>query len=809
MPAFDKQFYLYTGENSVNQLLDQLIIWETSIIEHLKQNCRMRPLTRQQQMNHDGAVECCICHRQNRPFDQTSANDRKVADHDHVTGYYLGAAHDECNRKRRVVYDIPIFFHNFRGYDSHLIVTAMSNAQYRTRGIQVIGQNMERYIQVKWGTNLVFRDSYMFLTSSLESLVQSLRKTDEQKFKLLKSIMSTRYPNTDYKLLLRKGVFPYEYLNSFERFNDNQLPQRVNFFSTLRGEECSQEDYDYAQRVWTAFGCQTFEDYLKLYLASDVCQLADVFQNFRNMCHQYYDLDPAYFVSAPQFAWNSMFKMLDLKLELISDPEMYRMIQPNIRGGICHASGRYARANNKYMGSLYRPNEPESFIMYIDATNLYGYAMSQELPFSHFEWLTEAQQREAEAALMSDDWFVTMRFFNTKARYYDELARIVDTDGIPDPPLRTDLSPFMAYIFEVDLEYPANIHDRDDDYPLAPELLEIKTEMLSQKQLQLRRLYYGDSEPFSRKLVCSLLPKKHYVVYSETLKFYLQRGMKVTKLHRGMRFDVKASLADYIKFNSDKRAAVRLEECLSNLFKMMNNATFGKTIENVAKRSLIKILTDMQKARRLAEKPQCVNFRMFNPDLVAVESRKVNQVINKPFQLGFAILEHSKLHMYRTYASLKDWFGPRMRMLYTDTDSLILQFFTGDFYREVLDVPQLRTLFDFSGIPVNHPSGLSFPEDPNKDKVGFFKDETKGNPIIEFVALKPKMYSFKVCECKEPGSNAEPRVWDKQVGKGIARATLKRTTHQQYLDMYQEREATKITNRRIASKLHQVLRNIS
>jgi hypothetical protein len=147
-----------------------------------------------------------------------------------------------------------------------------------------------------------------------------------------------------------------------------------------------------------------------------------------------------------------MFKMLDLKLELISDPEMYRMIQPNIRGGICHASGRYAKANNKYMGSLYRPNEPESFIMYIDATNLYGYAMSQELPFSHFEWLTEAQQLEAEAALLSDDWFVTMRYFNTKARYYDELARIADTDGIPDPPLRADLSPFMAYIFEVDLE---------------------------------------------------------------------------------------------------------------------------------------------------------------------------------------------------------------------------------------------------------------------------------------------------------------------------------------------------------------------
>ena len=121
----------------------------------------------------------------------------------------------------------------------------------------------------------------------------------------------------------------------------------------------------------------------------------------------------------------------------------------------------------------------------------------------------------------------------------------------------------------------------------------------------------------------------------------------------------------------------------------------------------------------------------------------------------------------------------------------------------------MRVLFDFSEIPANHPSHLSFPDDPNKGKVGFFKDETKGNPIIEFVALKPKMYSFKVCECQTVDSNTQPRVRDKQVGKGIARATLRKTTHQQYLEMFHECVGTKITNRRIASKLHQVFRNMT
>ena len=353
-------------------------------------------------------------------------------------------------------------------------------------------------MQVKWGNNLVFRDPFMFHTSSLDSLVQSLRKTDETQFKHLESLMSSRYPGTDFKLLLRKGVFPNEYLDSFVKFDDDELPLREEFFSTLRSEECSAEDYDYAQSVWTAFGSATLETNLKLYLASDVCQLANVFQNFRSICHQNYQLDLAYFVSLPQLAWNSMFKMQDLKLELISDPEMYQIIQPNIRGGIYHASGRYARSNNIYMGALYRPDEHESFIMYIDATNLYGWAMSQKLPFSDFEWLADAQLREAEAALTSDDWLQTVRFLDSKARCIRELARIVNADGPLNPPARTELKPNTAYNFEVDLKYPANIHDRDDDYPLAPELLEINTEMLSEKQLRLRRLCYGDSEPFSR-----------------------------------------------------------------------------------------------------------------------------------------------------------------------------------------------------------------------------------------------------------------------------------------------------------------------
>ena len=200
---------------TVSKLLDQLVKWETELVEHLKKNFKTRPLSRQQLMDCDNELICFICHCQTRPFDPTIPNHRKVADHDQVTGYYIGAAHDECNRKRRVIFDITVIVYNFRGYDSHLIVTALSSPQYRTREIQVIGQNMERYMQLKWGTNVVFRDSLMFLTNSLESLVQSLLNTNETQFTHLETLMGLQDPNADYKLLLRKGVVPYEYLDLF------------------------------------------------------------------------------------------------------------------------------------------------------------------------------------------------------------------------------------------------------------------------------------------------------------------------------------------------------------------------------------------------------------------------------------------------------------------------------------------------------------------------------------------------------------------------------------------------------------------
>ena len=387
---------------------------------------------------------------------------------------------------------------------------------------------------------------------------------------------------------------------------------------------------------------------MALYLLSDICLLADVFQAFRNNSLDDYQLDPTYFVSAPQLAWNSLLKHIDRPIPLIIDPEMYRMIQPYIRGGICYASVCYARANNKLMGSLYDPRQPTSYIMEVDANNLDGWAMSQEMPDGDFEWLSQYECRDMGLLL----------------NYADKRMAIFDT-GLFDH--RENKEDKKSFILEVDLVYPPELHERDDDYPLAPEVMTIEPEITGEKQHNLRAQYFGAACPYSRKLICSFLPKKHYVVLCQLLRFYLYRGMKLSKVHRAIRFKSSPYVASYVANNKAKRQQFMHDDVRKAFYKLMNNAPYGKTIDNVARRIDICLLNDMQKARRLAEKPHCVDFRVFDgqvapPEeqveaavaeeqqqqeaLVGIEMRKLNHFINKPFANGFCVLEYSKLKMY-------------------------------------------------------------------------------------------------------------------------------------------------------------------
>ena len=223
-----------------------------------------------------------------------------------------------------------------------------------------------------------FIDSYKFLQTSLANLVSNLQSSD---FKNLNRVIKE---NT--LLLTRKGVYPYDYVSSIDKLKETKLPSNDEFYSKLLNEEISEEDFQHAHNVRNTFNCQTLQDYHDLYLKSDVLLLADVFENFRKTCLKHYKLDPCHYFTAPGLAWDACLKETKQDLELLKDYDMLMMFEQGIRGGITHISKRYAEANKKYM-KKYDETKPSSFIHYLDANNLYGWAMSQKLPTHGFKWI--------------------------------------------------------------------------------------------------------------------------------------------------------------------------------------------------------------------------------------------------------------------------------------------------------------------------------------------------------------------------------------------------------------------------------------
>ena len=236
------------------------------------------------------------------------------------------------------------------------------------------------------------------------------------------------YTDDKLELLTRKGVYPYEYMNSLERLKETQLPPKEAFYSRLNDEGISDEDYAHAQKVWETFEMKNLEYYHNLCNQVDVLLLADVFENFRDICIKNYKLDPAHYYTAPGLAWDGALKVTEVELELLSDMVMLLMVEKGIRGGVSMIRNRYGKANNKYMGKSFIDTMLFIHIAYLDANNLYGWAMSKPLPTHGFRWMKVSELETWE---------------------------------------------LHSCILEVDLEYPRSLHDLHSDYPLAPEQIEV------------------------------------------------------------------------------------------------------------------------------------------------------------------------------------------------------------------------------------------------------------------------------------------------------------------------------------------------
>ena len=448
------------------------------------------------------------------------------------------------------------------------------------------------------------------------------------------SIMRRTVAEEDKRqLLLKKGIYPYEYMESFERFDEAQLSEKEKFYSSLSGKGIPNEEYAHAQEVCSTFGCRTMGDYHDLYVATDVLLLADVFENFRKVCQDKYGLDPAHYYSAPGLSWDALLKKTGVVLELLTDLDMHLFIERGMRGGISMVGKRYAKANNPLVKG-YNPAEPTNYITYLDANNLYGWAMSLPLPKSGFHW---KRVMPTEEQIMKMKW-------NVK----------------------------KGWILEVDLEYPEELHDAHNGYPLAPEKRAMEPRKMSKFQLQLMA-DLGLEQPNTEKLVWTLEDKEKYVVHYKNLQSYLSQGMRLRKVHRVIEFDQESWMEPYIRMNTEfcKQAKSDFE---TEFYKLMNNSVFGKTMENLRNRVDVKILRawEANKIRKLVSDPSYDRFTLFSNDMAGIHMHKRRLVLNKPVYTGMTILKNSKILMYDFYYNhLKARYGPKCDLIYTDTDSLL------------------------------------------------------------------------------------------------------------------------------------------
>ncbi|KAE9521636.1 hypothetical protein AGLY_017932 [Aphis glycines] len=463
-----RKVVIYRGKNAAKKFMNSMISIGNKINNIYKTNLPINKLTLKEEKNFQKAKVCEKC-----LLTFKDNNLLKVRDHCHITGNYRRCICVKCNFQLTNPSFVPIFFHNL-AYDSHFIIRELG---CNDKDIHVIPNSSEKYISFSKAIapkfNIKFVDTYRFMAEKLSKLAKNLSE-DKSRFRETIKIFSIEVLD----LVTRKGVFPYEYVDSWSKLNDSFLPSKLKFYSTLTDENITDDDYIHAKNVWNVFNIKTLDEYSDHYLKTDVAILADVFENFRDLCLSTLELDPAYYMTAPGFAYDCMLKYTKIELERLKCPNMLLFIENSIRGGITQSTKRYAKANIPNIEGLnYNSNEPITWLTYLDCVNLYGKSMLTELPFKDFEWV--------------DDLNI-------------DVTKIADDSEV-------------GYILEVDVDYPKNLHKTHNDFPFLP---------------------LNEYPPNSnvKKLLTTLLPKKNYIVHYKNLKQAISHGLKLVKIHRAIRF---------------------------------------------------------------------------------------------------------------------------------------------------------------------------------------------------------------------------------------------------------------------------------
>ena len=684
--------------------------------------------------------QATTCHYCGETFKEKGPR-KKVRDHSHIDGKGIGAAHQNCNLRNKAKEGLLLYCHNLSGYDSHFIIKHYDTTNCSE--FSAIPTNTERFKTFEIN-QVKFVDSMAFFDASLAELVDDLVAGDCQ-FKILENSGIYKTAEQRSTLIKSKGIFPYEYIKSYNVLKEKGLPSIENFYSSLREKSVSPEDYNQAVKTYNLMGCETLEDYCQLYCRLDTLQLAEAMLAFIEEVQIDFGLDASNYISLPQLAWQCMLKHTGVVLDYLPNMDMINIFEQNIRGGVSFVNVRMVDTQTE-----------GGHLMYLDFTNLYGYAQQQKLPIRDYEWLT---QEEIEN--------------------FDILA--VDGDSE------------FGYGLEVDLVYPEHLHHLHNDLPLAPETTHIFYDDLSTYSKEcLKVSHKGNPLRYkSQKLCGNFKDKKRYFTHIKNLKFYVEHGLKVTKIHRIIKFQQVAFAKDFIDFCAYKRK-ISKSNFKSRVAKLVANATYGRYIMNVRNHSEVRLLTRSTTIEKYMGNPRFQSYRILNNNLIAMFLKKKTITLDKHWSVGWTILELSKLAMFELYYEvILPRFGrDKVDIVMSDTDSFIFHI-RGHTLEKINQ--NMMDVMDFS----NYPKDSQYYSRDRAKIPGFVKNEVPDAIITEIVAPKSKCYAYKT-KTKIGLENEEKKC------KGVTKARVKRMKFESYKKCITDITAIKATSSRIAVKNHRI-----
>ena len=818
-----QRLHIYKGEDAAKQFLRAICNYTDRNFDNLiDTHLPMNDLTPEEQAEFDEAEYCHICQQPGNwvpERDGVEMANTKVRDHDHYTGRFRGAAHAECNNNHGKYPTVTVIFHNLKGYDSHFLIPELDDWHGRNK---IMSENMEQMKSLTLGRfirpnaeddpdkkkryYIRFIDSFAYLPMSLDKLV-NLNLEDGNKGKASGVVdisreennvvgrgRATLFPFTKRFLeqqvprqlspqdrsiiknyLLRKGYFPYEWFDNISKLDvplfDNDgvfVLEPCDFYSRLGGTygQDTVHKQQWCRLICEMMNYKSFEQYHDLYLGLDVCLLADVFQKYRITCEQQPNikLDPCHYFGTPSLVIDSFLKYTDTPLEIIPDKDVYLQYRRDgMRGGISFWGNYYAQANNPLHEEEYDMSLATTYIDDQDCCSLYPCAARQRLPVTSF---TDILHEEMTGEKMWD--FVMNMLFEWPDDQGCDLWVDVYLPVTVEEWMQQVPNKFHRYL-EGMAKFDNNLHDYQANYPLLVEVKETPTERLSERQRQL----YGTHKP-CKKLITDLMPKSNYKIYYLTLRQALERGWVITKIHSRFEFKQDYTCRDFIDECVSRRAAAT-NEFERKLQKDAMNSFIGKTIQDDFKLMDTMIFSNLEKFSINYIRGRVKDSKALKNGNVLAQLYRKRVECRRPQQIGITVYEISKIFMSSLWYLLQDYYGPKIRLLGTDTDSLIFIVET-ESYEADKEMFNQRSLFE-----EDHPfyRNSRFSDKVTKELLeqginpyigifdtgaeymksvpGFFKPDNTN--IIECCALRAKMYSLrrnvrgdkvwvKVGECK-------------------------------------------------------------